>query len=238
MPLSPADHAKRAAAAAALDHVEDGMRLGLGSGSTAAWFVDLLAPHLAGTGKRIDCVPTSSATRAQAEKLGIALTTLDQAGSLDLTVDGADELDGELRLIKGGGGALLQEKIVAAASRRLIIIADDSKQVEALGAFPLPVEVVRFGWRTTASHIASCLARHDVAGRDWRLREGDGRPFVTDEGHYILDLALGRIGDPAALDRDLDTIPGVVETGLFIDIASLAIIGDGDGTTRIVGGER
>jgi ribose 5-phosphate isomerase A len=232
--LSPADRAKRAAAAHAIGLVEDGMRLGLGTGSTAAWFVELLARHLAKTGMTVTCVPTSSATREQAERLGIPLATLDEAGMLDLAVDGADEIDGRLTLIKGGGGALLQEKIVAAASRCFVVIADASKQVGALGAFDLPVEVVRFGWRTTAGHIARCLDGQDVAGRRWRLRERDGVPFVTDEGHHIIDLALGRIAEPGPLDRALDAIPGVVETGLFVGMAAQAILGHPDGTARVI----
>lgn len=234
--LLPIDRAKRAAAARALELVEDGMRLGLGTGSTAKWFVELLATRLAETGEKITAVPTSAATRAQAEALGIPLVPLDKAGGLDLAVDGADEIDGRLALIKGGGGALLQEKIVAAASRRFVVIADAAKRVKTLGAFPLPVEVVRFGWRTTAGHIARCLEDHDVTGRHWRLRERDGAPFLTDEGHHILDLALGRIADPLALDRELGRIPGVVETGLFVGIAAQAILGEPDGTTCIMEG--
>jgi ribose 5-phosphate isomerase A len=237
--LSPADRAKRAAAARALHLVEDGMRLGLGTGSTAAWFVDLLAAHLAETGKTVTCVPTSSTTRAQAERLGILLTRLDEAagdaGALDLAVDGADEVEatgGRLALIKGGGGALLQEKIVAAASRRFVVVADASKRVATLGAFDLPVEVVRFGWRTTAGHIARALEGQEVGGRAWRLRGRDGAPFLTDEGHHIIDLALGRIGDPAGLDRALRAIPGVVETGLFVGMAAQAILGHPDGTVE------
>jgi ribose 5-phosphate isomerase A len=236
--LSPADRAKRAAAARAIELVGDGVRLGLGTGSTAAFFVELLAAHLAETGKRVACVPTSDATRRQAEALGIPLTTLDEAvgagGALDLAVDGADEVDARLALIKGGGGALLQEKIVAAASRRFVVIADASKRVETLGAFALPVEVVRFGWRTTAGHVARALAEQDVAGRGWRLRASGEAPFLTDEGHHILDLALGRIGDPAALDRALRAIPGVVETGLFVGMAAQAILGHPDGTVRVM----
>jgi ribose 5-phosphate isomerase A len=234
--LSPADRAKRAAAAHALGLVEGGMRLGLGTGSTATWFVELLAGHLAESGKTVACVPTSTATRAQAERLGIPLTTLDQAGGLDLTVDGADEIDGRLCLIKGGGGALLKEKIVAAASRRFVVIADATKRVETLGAFDLPVEVVRFGWRMSAGHISRCLEGQEVAGRGWRLRERDGVPFVTDEGHHIIDLALGRIADPGALDSALDRIPGVVETGLFVGMAAQAILGQPDGTVSIIEG--
>ncbi len=234
--LSPADRAKRAAAARAVELVEDGMRLGLGTGSTARWFVELLAARLAATGGRIVAVPTSAATRAQAENLGIPLATLDELGALDLAVDGADEIDGRLNLIKGGGGALLQEKIVAAASRRLVVIADASKRVETLGAFDLPVEIVRFGWRTTAGHIARCLEVQEVGGHAWRLRERDGAPMLTEEGHHIIDLALGRIADPGGLDRALRAIPGVVETGLFVGMAAQAILGAPDGSTRIMEG--
>lgn len=237
MTPSQADSAKRAAAARALEYVEDGMTLGLGSGSTAKWFVDLLAPHLAETGKKVTCVATSSATRAQAEGLGISLADLDDAGGLDLTVDGADEIDGLLLdMIKGGGGALLQEKIVANASERLVIIADESKVVDSLGAFALPVEVARFGCGTTADKLRLCLKQQDVGGHRMRLREKDGEPFVTDGGHYILDLDLGRIGDPETLDFELDRIPGVVENGLFVGMADLAIIGRDDGSTRILTG--
>ena len=227
--LPPAELGKRAAAIRALDFVEDGMKLGLGTGSTAKWFVDLLAK----SGKRVTGVPTSSVTKAQAEGLGIPLTTLDQAGWLDLTVDGADEFDGQMNLIKGGGGALLQEKIVATASDQMVVITDPSKEVAALGAFDLPVEVVHFGWGTTSRLVAECLETHDVAGRDWARRGGDDA-FVTDEGHYILDLKLGRVGDPVALNRDLNLIPGVVETGLFCGIASTVIVGQPDGTARVI----
>ncbi|MEM9061371.1 MAG: ribose-5-phosphate isomerase RpiA [Pseudomonadota bacterium] len=227
--LSPADAAKRAAAVKALEYVEDGMKLGLGTGSTAKWFVDLLAE----SGKRITGVPTSSVTKAQAERLGIPLMTLDQAGWLDLVVDGADEFDPNLNLIKGAGGALLQEKIVAAASDRMVVISDPSKEVGTLGAFPLSIEVVRFGWETTGKLITRCLAASDVDGQGWAIRSGENA-FVTDEGHFILDLKLGRIGDPAALNRDLNLIPGVVETGLFCGIASVVIVGHEDGTSNVV----
>ena len=168
------------------------MKLGLGTGSTAKWFVDLLAAaEAAPRGCRITGVPTSSRTKAQAEALGIPLATLDQAGWLDLTIDGADEFDADLNLIKGGGGALLQEKIVASASTRMVVITDPSKEVAILGAFPLPVELVRFGASTTMRLISDLLERHDVGGRDLTTRQGAGGPYITDEGHYIVDLALG-----------------------------------------------
>jgi len=230
--LPEAEKAKRAAAMRALDWIEDGMRVGLGTGSTAKWFVDLLAE----SGCKITGVPTSSRTRAQAEALGVPLTTLGEAGELDVTVDGADEFDGEMNLIKGGGGALLQEKIVAASSARMVVISDPSKQVTTLGAFDLPVEVVRFGWQATARQIAEVLEPADVAARTIRRRETGGEPFVTDEGHYILDLGLRRIGDPEVLAISLNLVPGVVETGLFCGIASAVIIGRPDGTADVIEG--
>ncbi|HUS55170.1 MAG TPA: ribose-5-phosphate isomerase RpiA [Thermohalobaculum sp.] len=232
--LSPAERGKRAAAARALEFAEDGMKLGLGTGSTAKWFVDLLAQRMRAEGLRITGVPTSSGTRAQAEALGIPLTTLDQAGWLDLTIDGADEFDANLNLIKGGGGALLQEKIVASASDRMVVITDPSKQVATLGAFPLPVELVRFGASTTMRLIEQLLARHDVANRTMQTRGGNNTPYITDEGHYIVDLELGRIGNPARLNAELNTIPGVVETGLFCGIASAIVVGEPDGTARVI----
>ncbi|HUV32876.1 MAG TPA: ribose-5-phosphate isomerase RpiA [Devosiaceae bacterium] len=232
--LSPAERGKRAAAARALEFVEDGMKLGLGTGSTAKWFVDLLAERMRAERLRITGVPTSSRTEAQARALGIPLMTLDQAGWLDLTIDGADEFDADLNLIKGGGGALLQEKIVASASDRMIVITDPSKEVPALGAFPLPVEVVRFGFGATMRLIAQLLERHDAANRTMQLRDTNDTPYITDEGHYIVDLALGRIGDPARLNIELNTIPGVVETGLFCGIASVIVVGESDGTARVI----
>ena len=230
--LDDAERAKRAAAKKALDWIQDGMKVGLGTGSTAKWFVDLLAE----SGRQITGVPTSSRTRAQAESLGIPLTTLGEAVQLDVTVDGADEFDGELNLIKGGGGALLQEKIVASASQQMIVISDPSKRVKTLGAFPLPVEVVRFGWEATAREVAEVLEAADVDTRTITRREVDGGPFVTDEGHYILDLGLGRIVDPDVLGIALNLVPGVVETGLFCGLASAVIVGHPDGSTEVIGG--
>ncbi len=214
------------------------MKLGLGTGSTAGWFVDLLAQRMRAEGLTVTGIPTSSRTKAQAESLGIPMATLDQAGWLDLTIDGADEFDADLNLIKGGGGALLQEKIVASASDRMVVITDPSKQVTALGAFPLPVELVRFGAATTMRLIADLLQRHDVTGRTMTLRQGDDGPYITDEGHYIADLELARIGDPARLNTELNTIPGVVETGLFCGIASAVVVGEPGGTARVIGQAR
>ncbi|MDX2154880.1 MAG: ribose-5-phosphate isomerase RpiA [Hyphomicrobiaceae bacterium] len=229
--MSP-DDMKRRAAEAAIELVRPGMRLGLGTGSTAKHFVDLVGARVK-AGLDIVCVPTSEATRAQAASLRIPLTTLDETPKLDLTVDGADELDSDLQLIKGGGGALLREKIVAAASSRMVVIADASKRVARLGAFPLPVEVVRFGY------VATCLLvreRSNAAGCPGavRLRTGsDGQPFVTDGGNYILDCALGSIADARLLDDHLRAIPGVVETGLFIGMADTAFLAGPDGVATI-----
>jgi len=233
--LPPAELGKRAAALRALDYVEDGMKLGLGTGSTAKWFVDLLAVRMKAEGLRVTGLPTSSRTRDQAAGLGIPLTSLDEAGWLDLTVDGADEFDAGLNLIKGGGGALLQEKIVATASERMVVITDPSKEVAQLGAFPLPVEIVRFGAGTTMTLIGRELTRHDVGGDSMMLRRGGEGPYLTDEGHYIVDLSLSRIGDPARLNAALNLIPGVVETGLFCAIASVVVVGEPDGTARVIG---
>ena len=219
---------KRQAAAGALEEVRDGMKLGLGTGSTARHFVDLLGEKVR-AGLKVVGVPTSEATRAQAEQCGIALTTLDDIDRLDLTVDGADEIDHALNLIKGGGGALLREKIVAAASDRMIVIADESKWVEVLGRFPLPIEVVPFGLAATRRGISKAFAQAGVSG-EMVLRKGkDGHVFVTDGGHWIVDAHLGRIKDAPRLAALLAAIPGVVEHGLFTDFASAVVLAGGGG---------
>lgn len=226
--MSNADAQKLAAAERALTFIEPGMKLGLGTGSTAAKLVDLLGAEVK-RGLNVICVPTSEATRMQAAALGIALATLDDVPFLDLTIDGADELDGELRLIKGGGGALLREKIVATASDRMLVIADASKSVKTLGAFPLPVEVVRFGLTATRNMIEMLAADAGCQG-EIKLRLGqDNQPFVTDGNNYIFDCAFGKIEDPESLDEALKFIPGVVENGLFLGIADAAIIAGPDG---------
>ena len=217
------DALKRQAAARALDFVEGGMKLGLGTGSTAKHFVELLGERVRG-GLEVVGVPTSEATRADALRCGIRLTTLDEVDRLDLTVDGADEINPALNLIKGGGGALLREKIVAAASDRMIVIADDSKWVETLGRFPLPIEVVPFGLGATRRAIEKALADCGASGQ-LVLRKGkDGHAFVTDSGHWIVDAHLGRIPDAPRLAQSLSCIAGVAEHGLFIGIASLAML--------------
>jgi len=231
--LSPIDTAKFVAAKRALDYVESGMRLGLGTGSTAAWMVRILGEMVRDEGLKVVGVPTSDRTADLARKVGIPVTTLDQVKWLDLTIDGADEFDSNLNLIKGGGGALLQEKIVATASDHMVVISDISKEVETLGAFPLPVEVVSFGWETTKLLIEEALVNVDVMGRSASLRMNHDRPFVTDEGHYILDLHLRRIAQPRKLSLILNQIPGVVENGLFIDVCDTIVIGYGDGNVEV-----
>lgn len=227
--LTSSDRAKYAASKAALDFIKPGMKVGLGTGSTAAWFVQLLAGKVNNEGLDIIGVPTSTRTRDLAASLGIKLTTLEDVGWLDVTVDGADEFDANLNLIKGGGGALLQEKIVASASNQMVVISDSSKQVATLGVFPLPIEVVKFGWRSTESTVEEVLEGFDVANRRISLREENGAPYVTDEGHYILDLHLNRIGDPRGLAEALNRIPGVVETGLFVLMADTVLVGYDNG---------
>jgi ribose 5-phosphate isomerase A len=220
------DQRKRQAAERALKLVAPGMKLGLGSGSTARHFVDLVGERVK-AGLDIRCVATSEATASQAKALGIPLASLNEIPELDLTVDGADEVDPELRLIKGGGGALLREKIVASASKRMAVIADSTKLVPRLGAFPLPIEVVPFGLAATRRHIERAFAELGLAG-PIRLR-GDSSPFVTDGGHSILDCSLGAIAEPERLSRILSSIPGVVEHGLFIGLARMAIIAGDEG---------
>jgi ribose 5-phosphate isomerase A len=227
MPVQTQDGQKRTAAARAVELVSSGMRLGLGTGSTAAHFVDLLADR-ARSGLEIICVPTSEATRARAESQGLTVTTLDEVPRLDLTIDGADEIDQELRLIKGGGGALLREKIVARASARMVVIADRSKLVTCLGAFPLPIEVVPFGLAATRIAIEAEASRLGLDGRIELRRDGAGEVFVTDGGHFILDAAFGAIPDPVALSSRLGDTPGIVEHGLFIGLARGAIIAGAD----------
>jgi ribose 5-phosphate isomerase A len=214
---------KRTASARALEFVQPGMRLGLGTGSTARHFVELLGERVRG-GLGVIAVPTSDATRADAERLGIPLSTLDETPALDITVDGADEIAHDLSLIKGGGGALLREKIVAAASARMIVIADESKWVAALGRFPLPIEVIPFGLASTRRAVEAACVAAGSPGPALLRRDKDGHAFVTDGGHWILDAALERIADPRGLADRLAAIAGVVEHGLFIGMAQVAIL--------------
>ena len=223
---------KRAAAARAVDFVRPGMRIGLGSGSTARHFVDLLAERVR-AGLDIVAVPTSETTRRDAERGGIPLTSLDETPELDLTVDGADEIGPDLSLIKGGGGALLREKIVAFASKQLIVIADDSKWVSALGRFPLPVDVVPFGLAVTRRAVEAAAAAAGCPGLALLRRAKDGHAFVTDDGQWVLDAALERISDPKNLADRLSAIPGVVEHGLFIGLATAVVLGGPKGVRVI-----
>ena len=227
-----ADAQKRAAAARAVEFVRPGMRLGLGTGSTARHFVELVGERVR-AGLKVVAVPTSQATRVDAERCGIPLTTLDETPELDLTVDGADEIAPDLNLIKGGGGALLREKIVAAASARMIVIADRSKWVDELGRFPLPVEVAPFGLGATLRAIDKAIAALQTSGPLTLRQSADGHAFVTDGGHWIVDAALGKIDDPAAMAHALSGIPGVMGHGLFIGLAQTAILAGPDGVSVV-----
>lgn len=208
----------------AAEFVEDGMRVGLGTGTTAHWLVERLGQRVRDEGLRVRCVPTSRQTEEQARALGIPLATLGEVGELDIAIDGADEIGPELALIKGGGGALLREKLVASAARRFVVIADRSKLVGVLGRFPLPVEVVQFGWELTVRRVAA------VTGVETVLRvRGDGQTFVSDNGNFIIDCRCGAIPDPARLERELKTLTGVVESGLFVGLAHSAVLAGAEG---------
>ncbi|MGD9924138.1 MAG: ribose-5-phosphate isomerase RpiA [Pseudorhodoplanes sp.] len=222
------DALKRQAAARALDWVRPGMRLGLGTGSTARHFVELLGDRVR-AGLDVVGVPTSEVTAADARRVGVPLATLDQYPQLDLTIDGADEIGPGLALIKGGGGALLREKIVAAASQHMIVIADDSKLVAVLGAFPLPIEIVPFGIAATERAIGDVLRRLSLPVRMTLRVDAGGHPFVTDGGHRIIDAAIGPIAQPGVLAQGLTAIPGVVEHGLFLGLARTAIVAGASG---------
>jgi ribose 5-phosphate isomerase A len=224
--------AKQRAGFRAAEFVEDGMRVGLGTGSTARWLVERLGARVR-EGLRVRCVPTSRRTEEQARSLGIPLATLGEVGELDLAIDGADEIGPELALIKGGGGALLREKLVASAARRFVVIADGSKKVGLLGRFPLPVEVVQFGWELTARRVAAVTGVEPVL----RVR-GDGETFVSDNGNFIIDCRCGAIPDPARMERELKSLTGVVESGLFVRLADSAVIADGEGLEIIEAARR
>jgi ribose 5-phosphate isomerase A len=214
---------KRAAAAKALDYIRDGMKLGLGSGSTAEIFVEMLATRVR-AGQRLLCVPTSERTAAFARKLGMTLSGLDELAPLDITIDGADEADRNLDLIKGGGGMLLREKIVAASSKKMIVIADESKLVPRLGRFPLPVEVIPFGHKATAARLSRLFTGLGYQGIAMTVREKDGAPFTTDSGNLIYDCRMGAIQNAPKLATAIEAVAGVVDHGLFIGTASTLLI--------------
>ena len=226
------EHEKENAALAAMEYVEDGMTIGLGTGSTAKYFVEMLADEIA-DGLLVRCIETSEQTRELATSLGVPLVPFEQIDRIHLTVDGADEVDSNGNLIKGGGAALLREKIIASASDHMVVIADPSKQVERLGAFPLPVEVTPFGYTITAKTVYDvlCAAGIDRPRVELRKQPGSIELLVTDGGNYILDCHCGRIPDAEALAARLSNVPGVVEHGLFIDIARTVIIGNENGAT-------
>ncbi len=231
--MPPIEQAKFAAAKRASEFVEAGMKVGLGTGSTAAWLVRCLGERVRDEGLTFTAVATSVRTADLARQEGIKVVELDEARWLDLTIDGTDEFDDALSLIKGGGGALLREKIVATASDRMIVIADIGKHVACLGAFALPVEVVPFGWRATKTLVEEALGAADVLGRTAAIRMDGAQPFVTDEGNHILELKLTRIGNARQLGQALNQIPGVVENGLFVDICDLVVVGHGDGRVEL-----
>jgi ribose 5-phosphate isomerase A len=231
--LSPIDTAKMVAAKRSVAMVEDGMKLGLGTGSTAAFMLRALADRVQAEGLRVTGVATSQRTEELARNLGITVVGLDEARWLDMTIDGADEFDRDFNLIKGGGAALLREKIVASASDRMVVITDSSKEVSTLGTFPLPVEIIPFGWQATRTMVEDLLVAFDVLGHDCVLRRDGDRPVLTDNGNHILDLHLNRIADPTLLALRLNQIPGVVENGLFIGICDTVVIGHGDGRVEV-----
>lgn len=226
--MTDANAAKRAAAFAAADLVADGTTIGFGTGSTFAFVLERLAERLRTQRLRVRGVATSQATTELATRLGIPVVALDDVGRLDLAIDGADEVDAKKNLIKGGGGAHLRERLVAVAAAELVVIVDDKKLVDVLGkSFKLPVEVVQFGWQTTARRVAA-------TGCEVARRERNGAPFVSDNGNFVLDCRYPGIVDPAALQRTLDAVPGVVDHGLFVGMAGRVVIGDAQGRVRIL----
>lgn len=232
--MSSQDEAKKVAGRRVIEEfVRDGMKLGLGSGTTSHFFVRELGRHVA-DGMRLTCTTTSRSTNDVAREAGIAITDPNEIGELDLTVDGPDEIDREFNMIKGGGACLLWEKIIAHASKRMITICDETKIVDRLGAFPLPVEVVQFAWKQTERMVAGLIDRHGIAGAAIERRMRGGQPVVTDSGNFILDCRCGKISGPAALELELNRIPGVVENGLFTRESQGMVIGRFDGTSDVL----
>jgi ribose 5-phosphate isomerase A len=228
------DEAKQAAAAKAIEKfLKDGMKLGLGSGTTSRWFVRILGERVA-AGLRVTGVASSKSTAQLAQEVGVPLADLNEIDELDMTIDGADEIDAKGRMIKGGGASLLWEKIVACASKTMVCIVDESKRVERLGRFPLPVEVIPFAWRSTERQLRKLFAAQGLGNPTIEIRGGLGKPLITDSGHYLLDCQLQAIADPEALGERLNQIPGVVENGLFLRIATDAVVGYADGRTDVL----
>jgi ribose 5-phosphate isomerase A len=232
MAVNDADKQKKAAALAAFEYVKPGMKVGLGTGSTANYFIDELGARVK-QGLDVKCVATSKTTHERAKALGIPLTTLEENPFLDVTVDGADEFDSQFRLIKGGGGALLLEKIVASSSRYMVVIADQSKQVKTLGRFPLPVEVVGFGVKATAWKIERGFQLVKMKPK-MSLRVKDGKPFRTDSGNCIIDCVCDHINEPDRLDVILNNVPGVVNNGLFVGLCGIIFMGTDKGVQKFV----
>jgi len=231
---SPQDQAKRAAAAKAIESfLQDGMTIGLGSGTTSRFFVRILGERVK-DGLRVVGVPSSKSTGELAQEVGIPLADLNDVEQLDLTIDGADEIDPKGRMIKGGGANLLWEKIVASASRKMVAIVDESKKVQRLGRFPLPIEVVPFAWRSTERHLQNLFKKNGYADVRIDVRGGTEKPLITDSGHYLLDCHLQAIAEPESLALNLNQIPGVVEHGLFIGIATNASVGKADETAETI----
>ena len=236
--LNPQDVGKKAAALKALDFICSGMIVGLGSGSTAWFFLEALAKRIKEENLEVIGIPTSKSTLDRAKELGIPMSNLDSYQDIDLVVDGTDEFDTNLALIKGGGGALLQEKIVAMAAKQMIVIADESKKVSKLGSFPLPVEVNKFGFKCTRQYLKNMLEEFGLRNIHLNWRVKDNQNFITDEGHYILDLSLGFISKPEYLQNLILSCPGVVETGLFLNTADKVILGGVDGKTVVMTAEK
>jgi ribose 5-phosphate isomerase A len=233
-PTSAQDEAKRAAAAQAIESfLKDGMMIGLGSGTTSRWFVRILGERVA-QGLRVTGVPSSKSTGQLATEVGVPLADLNDVGQLDLTIDGADEIDSKGRMIKGGGANLLWEKIVASASNKMVCIVDESKLVELLGRFPLPIEVIPFAWRSTERHLRKLFAESGLGEPKIEMRGGLQKPLITDSGHYLLDCHLEKLPDPESLAGKLNQIPGVVEHGLFIGIATDAVVGHANGAAEVL----
>jgi ribose 5-phosphate isomerase A len=232
-PISAQDEAKKAAAARAIERfIKDGMTVGLGSGTTSRWFVRILGERVA-QGLRVTGVPSSKSTGQLAREVGVALADLNDVGQLDLTIDGADEIDAKGQMIKGGGANLLWEKIVACASKKMVCIVDESKLVESLGRFPLPIEVIPFAWRSTERHLRTLFKETGLGEPKIGMRGGLENPLITDSGHYLLDCHLEKISEPESLGKKLKQIPGVVEHGLFIGIATDAVVGHTGGECEV-----